>query len=79
MNPPITTHIERDSDHNFRISWQNVPPGEKISIHIADTPNALYQGNTTYVQRVDSASTQAIVLDPDSALRHYFKLEFESF
>ena len=70
-------HVERDGDGNYRVSWRTASPGQRVAIYMADNPDHYYTGKDLGTPVLYSSGNDALVLNPDREVRHYFYLETE--
>ena len=71
-------HVERNRGGHYRVSWRTASPGQKVAIYMSDNPDHYYAGKDLGTPVLYSTGNEALVLNPDKDVRHYFYLETEA-
>ena len=72
-----TCHVERNADQDYLISWRNRDPGQAVSIYMSEDPEHYYSVKDPGTPILTTTIEQALVSNPDKAVRHYFCLRSE--
>lgn len=67
-------HVERTPDHNYLIKWRSSQPGQKVTIYMSDDADQYYAGGDLGLPVFSTTRDEAVIPNPDKAVRHYFYL-----
>ncbi len=67
--------VERNEDQDYLVRWRGPGPGERVAVHMSDSPDTYYGSNTREAPLLYSTGSHALVRNPDPDVRHYFYLE----
>ena len=70
-------HVERTLDQNYLIRWHGSLPEQKVAVYMSDNPDRYYAGGDLGTPILHSTVQEAVIANPDVAVRHYFYLETE--
>lgn len=70
-------HVERNGDGHYLVSWRTARPGQRVAIYMSDNPDHYYTGKDLGTPVLYSSGHEALILNPDKDVRHYFYLETE--
>ena len=70
-------HVERTHDHKYLIRWRSFHPGQQVSIYMSDNPDQYYSGIDPGTPLLQTSGEEAVIDNPDEAVRHYFYLQSE--
>jgi protein-tyrosine phosphatase len=68
-------HVERTLDQSYLIRWHASHAGQKVSVYMSDHPDHYYLGKDLGSPVLQTTETEALIANPDVAVRHYFYLE----
>ena len=71
-------HVERSGDKDYLIRWHGSRPGQKIAIYMSEDPDLFYSGGNLGVPVLHTTEQEALIANPDTAIRHYFCLQSET-
>jgi protein-tyrosine phosphatase len=72
-----TCHVERNEQQDYLLRWQCARPGTRVSIYMSDDPEQYYREDHPGTPVAQTTASEALVANPDKAVRHYFYLESE--
>ncbi len=70
-------HVERTHDHKYLIRWRSFHAGQKVAVYMSDNPDQYYSGGDPGTPLLHTSGEEAVIDNPDEAVRHYFYLESE--
>jgi protein-tyrosine phosphatase len=71
-------HVERMGDKDYLIRWRGSRPGQNIAIYMSEDPDHYYSGGELGVPVLHTTEQEALISNPDTAIRHYFCLQSET-
>tara|TARA_R110001592_G_scaffold363396_2_gene687787 strand:- start:222543 stop:223565 length:1023 start_codon:yes stop_codon:yes gene_type:complete len=77
MFDPAHCHVERTREQNYLIRWRLSAPGQRVAIHMSDNPHHYYSSIQPGTPLLYTCENEALILNPDKAVRHYFYLKSE--
>ena len=77
MFDPINCHVERNEEQNYLVRWRLPSAGQRVAIYMADSPDRYYSASDPGTPILHTSNSEALILNPDKAVRHYFYLESE--
>jgi protein-tyrosine phosphatase len=69
--------VERTADQNYLIRWHIPQAGQKVAVYMSDNPDHYYAGSDLGTPILHTTDQEAVISNPDIAVRHYFYLETE--
>ena len=70
-------HVERTHDQNYLIRWHGSQLGQRVAVYMSDNPDHYYSGNDLGTPILHTTAGEALIVNPDIEVRHYFYLESE--
>jgi protein-tyrosine phosphatase len=67
-------HVERTVEQDYRIRWRTYHPGQEVTLFISEDPEHFYSGGDPGEPVLTTTEDEALVRNPDKAVRHYFCL-----
>lgn len=68
-------HVERALGQNYFIRWHASHAGQKVRVYMSENPDHYYAGKDLGSPVLETTDTEALIANPDVAVRHYFYLE----
>ena len=68
-------HVERTEDQHYLVRWRHPKPGQAVTVYMSDNPDQYYAGGNPGTPVLQTTAQEALITNPDPAVRHYFYLE----
>jgi protein-tyrosine phosphatase len=70
-------YVERTGDQHYLVRWGGISPGQRVSVYMSDCPDHYYTGADLGTPVLHTTSSEALIPNPDTRVRHYFYLQSE--
>ena len=77
MFDPTNCHVERNEEQNYLLTWRLPSEGQRVAVYMSDSPDRYYSTSDHGTPILYTSGSEALILNPDKDVRHYFYLKSE--